>query len=394
MQPQKLPRTLFWAVWFVLVPLALAALTVWALKPGAGEVATSGFGKLRFIVQDQPVPSGIVLFTLYEMLLYHFRYYLPFAANVGLGGRADVPPELRRGYEQAAHLLDEVERLRDRNAKAIERNVPRSARDKLDESLEALKATMDEKEFDPEAFEAAHESASKLVERHLGRWRKGELREYAESIGVAVGVALLLRAFVVEAFKIPSGSMLPTLQIQDHIFVNKFSYGPTVPFTKNRVLSRLPPKYGDVMVFEFPDPNPQNPRQDFIKRAIALPGDTLSVEAGHPIINGWRVPNCFVGAYEFHEGDETNTKRGDLFVEFLGEYSYLTLFEDDRFDGRQGPYQVEPGEVWVLGDNRNNSSDSHAWGFLPTDHILGKALVVYWPPSDWSRVPHYDFPSS
>ena len=151
MQPQKLPRTLFWAVWFVLVPLALAALTVWALKPGAGEVATSGFGKLRFIVQDQPVPSGIVLFTLYEMLLDHFRYYLPFAANVGLGGRADVPPELRRGYEQAAHLLDEVERLRDRNAKAIERNVPRSARDKSDESLEALKATMAQEEFDPEA---------------------------------------------------------------------------------------------------------------------------------------------------------------------------------------------------------------------------------------------------
>ncbi|MCC6897581.1 MAG: signal peptidase I [Polyangiaceae bacterium] len=382
MQPPKLPRTLFWAVWFVLVPLALAALTVWALKPGVGEVAASGFGKLRFIVQDQPVPSGIVLFTLYEMLLYHFRYYLPFAANVGLGGRADVPPELRRAYEQAAHLLDEVERVRDRNAKAIERNVPRSARDKLDESLESLKAAMDEKEFDPEAFQSAHEAAVKVVERHLGRWRKGELREYAESIGVAVGVALLLRAFVVEAFKIPSGSMLPTLQIQDHIFVNKFSYGPTVPFTKNRVLSRLPPSYGDVMVFEFPDPNPQNPRQDFIKRAIALPGDTLSVEAGHPIINGWRVPSCFVGAYEFHEGDETLTKRGDLFVEFLGEYSYLTLFEDDRFDGRQGPYQVEPGEVWVLGDNRNNSSDSRAWfggrgGGVPFPNIKGRALFVW-----------------
>jgi len=378
----KLPRTLFWAVWFVLVPLALAALTVWALKPGAGELAASGFGKLRFIVQDQPVPSGIVLFTLYEMLLYHFRYYLPFAAHVGLGGRPDVPPELRRGYEQAAHLLDEVERIRDKNEKAIERNVPRSARDKLDESLEELRDTMETERFDADAFAAAHDAAAKAVERHLGRWRKGELREYAESIGVAVGVALLLRAFVVEAFKIPSGSMLPTLQIQDHIFVNKFSYGPTIPFTKSRVLPDLPPKYGDVMVFEFPDPNPANPRQDFIKRVIALPGDVLSVEAGHPIINGWRVPSCFVGAYEFREGEDSSTKRGDLFVEFLGEYSYLTLFEDDRFDGRQGPYQVQPGEVWVLGDNRNNSSDSRAWfggrgAGVPFANVKGRALFVW-----------------
>lgn len=382
MQPPKLPRTLFWAVWFVLVPLALAALTVWALKPGGAEVAASGFAKLRFIVQDQPVPSGIVLFTVYEMVLYHFRYYLPFAAEVGLGGRSDVPPEQRREYERAAHLIDEVDRIRDKNSKAIERNVPRSARDKLDESLETLRESMEAEKFDADAFDAAFETASKQVERHLGRWRKGELREYAESIGVAVGVALLLRAFVVEAFKIPSGSMLPTLQIQDHIFVNKFSYGPTIPFTKNRVLARLPPKYGDVMVFEFPDPNPANPRQDFIKRAIALAGDTLSVEAGHPIINGWRVPSCFVGQYEFKEGEDQSPKRGDLFVEFLGEYSYLTLFEDDRFDGKQGPYKVQPGEVWVLGDNRNNSSDSRAWfggrgAGVPFPNIKGRALFVW-----------------
>ncbi|MBK7583518.1 MAG: signal peptidase I [Myxococcales bacterium] len=382
MQPSKLPRTLFWAVWFVLVPLALAAATVWLLKPAGAEAAASGLGKLRFIVQDQPVPSGIVLFTLFEMVLYHYRYHLPFASQVGLGGRADVPAELRRAYEQAAHLLDEAERIRDKNRKAIERNVPKSAREDLDESLEALRDTMDQATFDAEAFDTAEERAEKLVERHLGRWRKGELREYAESIGVAVGVALLLRAFVVEAFKIPSGSMLPTLQIQDHIFVNKFSYGPTIPFTKTRVLSRLPPKHGDVMVFEFPDPNPANARQDFIKRVIALPGDVLTVEGGHPALNGWRIPSCLVGAYEFREGDDGGMKHGDLFVEFLGEYSYLTLFEDDRFDGRQGPYKVSPGEVWVMGDNRNNSSDSRAWlggrgAGVPFANIKGRALFVW-----------------
>jgi signal peptidase I len=372
----------FWAVWFVAVPAVLAAMAVWALEPGSGDATLVGFEKLRGLVQDQPVTSGIVLFTVFEMLLYHYRHYLPFAAEVGFAGRKDVPAELRRDYEQASHLLDEVERIREKNAKAVERAVPRSARDELDEALEQLRQTLEAPEFVPDDFEPAYERSLKLVDRHLGRWRKGELREYVESIGIAVGVALLLRAFVVEAFKIPSGSMLPTLQIQDHIFVNKFAYGPTVPFTKSRLFERMPPAYGDVMVFEFPDPNPQNPRQDFIKRVIARPGDTLAVESGHPVINGWKVPSCLVGNYEFREGDDGSHKRGDLYVEYLGEHSYLTLYEEDRFDGRQGPYQVAPGEVWVLGDNRNNSSDSRAWnggrgGGVPFANIKGRALFVW-----------------
>jgi signal peptidase I len=378
----KLPRYVFWAIWFVLIPGVLAALAVWVLKPSTPDASASGLAKLRWLIQDQPVPAGIVLFTVFEMVLYHFRYFLPFAGQVGLGGRSDLPPELRREYEQAAHLIDEAERVRERNEKAIQRHVPKTARDELSKSLSNLRDAMEAKSFDRDEFESAYEKSLKLVDRHLGRWRKGELREYAESIGIAIGVALLLRAFVVEAFKIPSGSMLPTLQIQDHIFVNKFAYGPTVPFTKARLFERMPPKYGDVMVFEFPDPNPENPRQDFIKRVIARPGDTLAVEAGHPIINGWRVPSCLVGNYEFQEGDEHSTKRGELFVEFLGEYSYLTVFEDDRFDGRQGPYHVAPGEVWVLGDNRNNSSDSRAWyggrgGGVPFANIKGRALFVW-----------------
>jgi signal peptidase I len=176
--------------------------------------------------------------------------------------------------------------------------------------------------------------------------------------------------------------MLPTLQIQDHIFVNKFAYGPNIPFTNARVWENMPPHRGDVMVFEFPDPNPENPRQDFIKRVIALPGDTLVVDKGHPIINGWTVPNCHVGEYEYREGDENSVKRGDLFVEFLGDESYLTLFEEERAEGRQGPYQVKPGEVWVLGDNRNNSSDSRAWnrglgGGVPLANIKGRAMFVW-----------------
>jgi signal peptidase I len=197
-----------------------------------------------------------------------------------------------------------------------------------------------------------------------------------------MGVALLLRSFVVEAFKIPSGSMLPTLQIQDHIFVNKLSYGPVIPILGTRVLANLPPKRGDIMVFEYPDSPPGAERQDFIKRVIALEGDTLEVMNGHPRINGWTVPSCRVGSYEFNEGSGFGMRRGDLYVEYLGEYSYLTLYEEVTVSGRQGPYHVKPGETWVLGDNRNNSSDSRAWyggrgGGVPDANIKGRAMFVW-----------------
>jgi signal peptidase I len=380
---KKLLRYVFGAFWFVLVPIALAFLAVVTLRPADPSAIPEGaLDKLRWLVQDQQVPAGIVLFTVFEMVLYHFRHHLPLAAQFGVGGRMDLPRSVRREYEQAAHLLDEAERILRNNRKAVDRGVPSSAREELTGSLTALRASLETTPFDAEKFERDHARASRLVSRHLGRWQKSELREYAESIAIAVAVALLLRAFVVEAFKIPSGSMLPTLQIQDHIFVNKFAYGPTIPFTQVRVWENMPPQRGDVMVFEFPDPNTENPRQDFIKRVIALPGDTLMVDSGHPVINGWKVPNCRVGNYEYREGDESSVKRGELFVEFLGDESYLTLFEEDRADGRQGPYRVKPGEVWVLGDNRNNSSDSRAWfggrgGGVPFPNMKGRAMFVW-----------------
>ncbi len=378
MDKAKLLRYAFWTVWFVLVPLALAWATVSLLKPSDLEVTADGFDRLRWLVKDQQVPAGIVLFTVFEMVLYHWRHYLPLAGRVGIGGRPDLPRELRREYERAAQLLDEAGRILHRQQRSIQRHVPARAREELTQALEDLREAMDTEGFDANAFDDAFEKASTLVARHVGRWRKGELREYAESIVIAVGVALLLRAFVVEAFKIPSGSMLPTLQIQDHIFVNKFAYGPNVPFTQTRLFQRLPPKRGDVMVFQYPE----KPEDDFIKRVIALGGDTLLVDGGHPIINGWPVPSCLVGRYEFRESNSSQPTRGDLFVEFLGDYSYLTLYEEGHFEGRQGPYLVEPGEVWVLGDNRNNSSDSRAWynqrgGGVPFPLIKGRALFVW-----------------
>jgi signal peptidase I len=193
-------------------------------------------------------------------------------------------------------------------------------------------------------------------------------------------LALGLRAGAVEAFKIPSAGMLPSLEINDHIFVSKLPYGPFVPFTKTRLYTRLPPERGDPIVFEFPDPNSSNPRQDFIQRVVAIEGDTLEMDQGHPIINGWRVPSCNAGTFEYQ--DEGGRKSGELDLEFLGGAAYLTLYEGESFEARQGPYRVARGEVWVLGDNRNNSADSRTWfagkgGGVPFALIKGRAGLIW-----------------
>jgi signal peptidase I len=241
---------------------------------------------------------------------------------------------------------------------------------------------MDARPFDEESFVDALVRADGEVDVRLGRWRKSEIREYLESILIAVAVALALRHFVVEAFKIPSGSMIPTLQVGDHIFVNKLVYGPSIPGTHARFWTNMPPSRGDVMVFEFPE----HPEQDFIKRVIALPGDKLEVKNGHPWLNGWEVPHCYAGVYSYNDYDSSFARHeGDLYVEYLGDEAYLTLF--DRVTAGfpadvQGPYTVQPGEVWVMGDNRNNSHDSRMWwggkgGGVPFANIKGRALFVW-----------------
>lgn len=389
-------RTLYAGVWYFAVPLLLSWATVRALSAipeGAGGAVVQ---KLRFFVVDQPVPAIIVFFTLFDMLIVRFRHELPLAARFGLAGRPGASPEVARELERAAHLLEEADRILAKRSREVERALPAAAREELEDALETLRERAEAASVEERPLVEARLRAEALVQRHLDRWRKGEIREYAESIGVAVGVALLLRMFVVEAFKIPSGSMLPTLQIQDHIFVNKFAYGPLVPGSPTRVLDRMPPRRGDVVVFEFPYPPPGSRGDDYIKRVIAVEGDVFTVENGHPVINGWRVPSCRVGAYVYREGEDPDDRRGVLYVEHLGESSYLTLYRNDADDlgGREveGPYTVQTGEFWVLGDNRDNSSDSRAWrdgrgGGVPYPNVKGRAMFVWLSFDNAGRVP-------
>ena len=187
---------------------------------------------------------------------------------------------------------------------------------------------------------------------------KSTVREYAEALGVALLLALVIRTFVVQAFKIPSGSMLPTLQIGDHILVNKFLYGPRleVPLTQWS-LGQLPgfrePRAGDVIVFIYP----KERDKDFIKRIVAVAGQTVESRGNKLFIDGKQVED----AHAHYE------KRDH--VDF-------------------GPYTVPAGHVFVMGDNRGSSYDSRAWGPVPVENIKGRALIIYWSwngPDRWVR---------
>jgi signal peptidase I len=371
-------RFLFAAFWFFLVPAVVAYGLLSLLgKPGV-NLPFSDFAR------EQSVPTGIALFTMLELMLYSFRHRLPFARFVAVAGRDGVPLALRPELEQALRLLNDTEQIVSKHGRALRAELGSAEHDAILAQLETARAAVRADPLDPERLHESSRALGDLLEVRLQRWKKNEILEYGGSIVTALLVALLLRAVVVEAFKIPSGSMLPTLQIGDHIFVNKFIYGPEVPFTKTRVLDRMPPHRGDVIVFSHPVPalSPD----DLIKRVIALPGDVLEVDSGHPIINGWRVPSCSVGSYTISE-DVFGASQGELFVEYLEGTAYLAFYDQDYTPLRQGPYEVQPGEAWVMGDNRHHSADSRAWpnsaGGLgrgvPEPNIKGRAMFVWAP---------------
>ncbi|MEM6790631.1 MAG: signal peptidase I [Myxococcota bacterium] len=384
--PPKLLRWLFFSVWLFAVPAALAVGAVRLLEPEPFDLDA---GPIQSFVGEQQVPAIIMFFTLFAMVLWRLRYSLPFAASLGLGGRPDLPARLRPSFDHAQQLMADTRRVMDERRPELKP----AATEALTAALTDLRRAMQARTFDPERFLDARHDLVEVVDRHLGRYRKSELREYAESISVAVIVALILRVFVVEAFKIPSGSMIPTLMVGDHIFVAKYAYGPLIFGSDTRLYDNLPPARGDVMVFKFPEKK----EQDYIKRVIALPGDKLEVVDGRPVLNDWLVPHCYVGEVDVEKA------RGHLYVEFLGEHAYFTMYNErlpDETCARdaqcsrggacrggacgllQGPYRVKDDEAWVMGDNRNNSLDSRMWrgglgAGVPFENIKGRAMFVW-----------------
>ncbi len=280
-----------------------------------------------------------------------------------------------------------------------------------------------------------------LVDQHLAFARKSTGREYFESIAIAVLIALLLRAFVVEAFKIPSSSMIPTMEIGDHIFVNKFLYGVRLPYTTTRFFEFREPKRGEVVVFIYPC----DPSKDFIKRIVAVAGDTVEVRCDKLYVNGEAVSSELASQvdckyWDIEVGGWTQ-KKCSLYRETVAGGTYDTIFdplrpaddkrreaspfmaynslpgnhdfpltgiptcsddmnvgetrgmderiaamgkiidtgnEDNSTCGPRQHFVVPKEHVFVMGDNRDNSSDSRVWGPAPVKNIKGKALFIWW----------------
>jgi signal peptidase I len=206
-------------------------------------------------------------------------------------------------------------------------------------------------------------------------YRKSTAREYFESICVAVILALFVRTFVVQAFKIPTGSMENNLLIGDHLLVNKFVFAPTLTPVERMLLPIDPIRRGDIIVFKYPE----DPERDFIKRVIGLPGETVELRNKKVHINGKPLDEPYV-QYLFTPSDDE------------GPFDY-----DVRMT--YGPVTVPADHYFMMGDNRDNSQDSRYWGFLPREYIKGKALFVYFSFSEepgsnpltsirWSRILH------
>ncbi len=355
---------LYWTLWYALVPLCIVRGAFALAQPRGADLLSQW-------LRDQPIPCAIALYLLVTSAFSVVRYQLPLAAYAYRPKLGNVPLTMAPLFDRASSLLEEFQGMHKKRARLIELTSEQEVNE-VDESVAKLRSAIAQQPFRPEALVFSFGEAEMLFARVYGRFRKGDLRATLEVILPIVVMLLVFRGSVGELFKIPSGSMVPTLQIGDHIFVNKLKYGPTVPFTQIRLWENFPPARGDVAVFAYPE----EPEKDFIKRVIGLAGDTIEVKGGHPWLNGWEVPSCLIGPYKGADSD------GDLYVEYLGKEAYFVLNAIGDGTGDQGPFSVAKNEAFVLGDNRNNSHDSRFWwdgkgGGVPFANFRGPASLIW-----------------
>lgn len=222
--------------------------------------------------------------------------------------------------------------------------------------------------------------------------------EYAKSFFPVILVVFFIRSFLIEPFKIPSGSMIPTLHVGDFILVNKFTYGIRLPIIDKKIIQLNNPQRGDVMVFHYPE----DPSLDYIKRVVGLPGDTVEYRNKVLTINGVLLPQQADGEYNYVEAG-LNFVHTEKRIETLGNHKHDLLINPEmptvrlnsvaEFSGRENctydtdlvRCKVPQGEYFMMGDNRDNSRDSRYWGFVPDSEIVGKAFFIWMNFSDLKR---------
>lgn len=222
------------------------------------------------------------------------------------------------------------------------------------------------------------------------RKAKSKIREYTEALVIALLLALILRSFVIEAFKVPSGSMLPSILIGDYLFVNKFAYGLRLPLSKKWLAPFDEPKRGEVIVFRYP----KDESKDYIKRVVGLPGDHIAMTGKQLTINGKKA-HLSETTVKVDNGTLTitpikssnmqtdykvtafpNWQSFEYYVEQLGEVSHLVQYDAIRLP-QELHITVPTGNLFVMGDNRDHSSDSRVWGFVPLENLKGHAMFTW-----------------
>lgn len=286
-------------------------------------------------------------------------------------------------------IIDFLPRARRRLANGAGRSTEEARLGVLTQ-LDALEQNMTQ--GDPAGLHRQYATCRRAIDRALPWHMKFVVRENATTLVLAFLLALVLRAEIVQASYVPSGSMLPTIVGGDQLLVNKLIYGLNLPFTEKKIPLGKPER-GDIVVFQ----NPADPKVDFVKRLVGLPGDTIRLRGMDLIINGRLVERRLLGPTETEDG------QADLYLEKLGETEHHALY--NRYPGPHQNYdptlarrydfcrldegylecEVPDGQYFFMGDNRDNSNDSRFWGFVPESHLRGKATFVHfsWPPAQW-----------